>query len=412
LGANTDSIAPGFVQSTAVGSGAQITGNNQIVLGTASENVIIPGNFSAGNMSMFRNRIINGSMRFAQRGTSATGITATSYNTCDRWQLYTTGSDGTYKSEQIALTSTDLPYQNGLFYSHKITATTASTGLGAFIITGLEGFYCQDLGWGTSNGSYMTLSFWFRSNNPTNSVFCNTLKANSPGNTIAYTYSTQFTYTVASGGWQKVVQVIPPPPAGFTLQSGTTCSIAMEFFVYWDKSGTNGAWVAGNTNSAPGTTAWSATANNYVEFTGVQFEKGTIATPFELLPYDTELRLCQRYFYAWNSLPNYTQRCFLATWYASSTTVSFLLPFPVPMRAIPGFGTNFTTNNIVTNTAGANVTISASTTFTINGSDTSTICAGVQFSATANNPNAFPIPLFINTSNTIGSQYLWFNAEF
>lgn len=35
--------------------------------------------------------------------------------------------------------------------------------------------------------------------------------------------------------------------------------------------------------------------------TGLQLEKGTIATPFELRPYSVELQLCQRYYVQWNT---------------------------------------------------------------------------------------------------------------
>jgi hypothetical protein len=37
-------------------------------------------------------------------------------------------------------------------------------------------------------------------------------------------------------------------------------------------------------------------AGNYIEITGVQLEKGTVATPFEFRNYAQELALCQRYF--------------------------------------------------------------------------------------------------------------------
>jgi hypothetical protein len=41
-----------------------------------------------------------------------------------------------------------------------------------------------------------------------------------------------------------------------------------------------------------------STSGNYVAFTGVQLEKGSVATPFEVRPYAVELQLCQRYYYA------------------------------------------------------------------------------------------------------------------
>ena len=40
------------------------------------------------NNNQFRNIIINGDMSLAQRGTSASSITSSSYNTVDRWQNY------------------------------------------------------------------------------------------------------------------------------------------------------------------------------------------------------------------------------------------------------------------------------------------------------------------------------------
>ena len=48
LGGNTTTSSGAFVQSTAVGFGATIGGSNQIVLGTATESVIVPGNVAIG----------------------------------------------------------------------------------------------------------------------------------------------------------------------------------------------------------------------------------------------------------------------------------------------------------------------------------------------------------------------------
>jgi hypothetical protein len=59
---------------------------------------------------------------------------------------------------------------------------------------------------------------------------------------------------------------------------------------------TPGSWVAGTFISTTSAVNWAATANNYVAFTKVQLEEGTVATPFERRQYGQEFALCQRYY--------------------------------------------------------------------------------------------------------------------
>jgi hypothetical protein len=75
-----------------------------------------------------------------------------------------------------------------------------------------------------------------------------------------------------------------------------------------------------------------ATAGNYIELTGVQLEKGTVATGFEQRPFAQELALCQRYF---TKLGGTTGLEFLGSGIAASTTqANALCILPVPMRDI------------------------------------------------------------------------------
>ena len=59
-----------------------------------------------------RNIIINGDMRIAQRGTSATGVTSSDYYTIDRWKN-TQSNDAALTISQV----TDAPANTGLVHS-------------------------------------------------------------------------------------------------------------------------------------------------------------------------------------------------------------------------------------------------------------------------------------------------------
>jgi hypothetical protein len=65
----------------------------------------------------------------------------------------------------------------------------------------------------------------------------------------------------------------------------------------------------------------------------VQFEKGAIATPFEDIPVQQELAICQRYYYRWTSVLNNQSLAGGFQQITAGAIVSFALP--VPMRGQP-----------------------------------------------------------------------------
>jgi hypothetical protein len=71
-----------------------------------------------------------------------------------------------------------------------------------------------------------------------------------------------------------------------------------------------------------------------IDLTGVQLERGTVATPFEFRNYAQELQLCQRYFYVPNAALSVSM--VFGTGYAGGTTTAYInIPHPVTMRASP-----------------------------------------------------------------------------
>jgi len=111
-----------------------------------------------------RNFIINGAMQVAQRGTSSTGVGASSnvYPTCDRWEIETANSAGRATMTQ----ESDGP--DGFANSLKLACTTADTSVAADEVFRLqqviEAQNLQSLAKGTSSAKQFTLSFYVKGN--------------------------------------------------------------------------------------------------------------------------------------------------------------------------------------------------------------------------------------------------------
>jgi hypothetical protein len=156
-------------------------------------------------------------------------------------------------------------------------------------------------------------------------------------------------------------------------------------------------WVSGNANGAPGSTAWPTVLNNYIEFTGVQLEKGTIATPFEFRPYDQELRICQRYYVALGGDANYQK---FGVGYANLTTNGFVIvPLQTKMRAVPSFGSSGSFVLWYSNTSAAVTSITA------DALTTETQSLYVTSSGLTNG-----IPVFLQTNNNLTARLI-FSAD-
>jgi hypothetical protein len=243
----------------------------------------------------FKNLIINGAMQVAQRGTSVTGISSTSqYYTVDRWKLGPS-SMGTWTISQ----ENDAPTGSGFRKSTKILCTTADASPAAndhiVFVTVLEGQNLQQIAKGTSSAKQLTLSFW--------------VKANVTGTYIANIYDADNTrwcsasYTVSSSAtWEKKTITLPADTTG-AFDNDNAGSLILHMFLGAGtglSGGTLGTtWRSAdfiNSDIAAGQTNVAASTNNYWQITGVQLEVGSVATEFEFLSMDEDIRKCQRYY--------------------------------------------------------------------------------------------------------------------
>jgi hypothetical protein len=292
-------------------------------------NAVFGGNISAGNLGMFRNRIINGDMRIDQRN-SGTGVTLSGnpdrkYGV-DNWRGEIYNSTGAFRLTQVS----DAP--PGYIYSLNCAVTTGFTFSGSSLAvplrTGIEGIYLVDIGFGTINAIPLILSFWVKSNViGTHSVCIRGLGGNLTSFCAAFIISN-------INMWEYKTISISPDSSSTIWNYTNILSMDIAFCGY-SASGFNATidqmnkWVKG-ANIQVGYNAvnpWG-TINNYVSITGVQLEKGTLATPFEFRPYPIELQLCQRYYYIAYVL--------FKQYIAASGFGHMVYPLPTPFRTRTG----------------------------------------------------------------------------
>ena len=277
----------------------------------------------------FRNIIINGDMSIAQRGTSITGINTNTYS-LDRWT--TEGDDCTMTISQ----STDVPTGQGFATSLKMDVTTANSSADnsdlQIISTRFEGQNLQNIKKGTSSAESLTLSFWCKMSQTGTYIVRLLDDDNSRQVSKSYTISSANT-------WEKKTITFPADTTG-AFGNDNNRSLRLQWYLDARSDWTSGTlattWEAtsgNNANRATGiTTGWLDSTSSDFYLTGCQLEVGTTASDFEFLPFDVNLRRCQRYYYKHMS-GNGKNIC-SGNYYDSGTFYGSIY-FPVTMRASP-----------------------------------------------------------------------------
>jgi hypothetical protein len=259
----------------------------------------------------FRNRVINGDMQIDQRNAGAnvtitlngTGVANSQFVT-DRWYVYGYNTSGDFDVVANTQQFSDHPLAGSNGKCLRIVITTGDTPNTANIdflsfLQRVEGANCWDL-----YNSPTTLSFWVKTN--VTGTYGIQIRAN--GNTDDLqnpNFWTTFQVTQA-GIWQYITKNVPAQTLS-TIRSdnGTGYSLHINLVsglnANFDASiaNLNNTWFRYNSDGVASTAltnTFASTAGNYFQLTDVQMEKGSNPTPFERLPFTTELALCQRYF--------------------------------------------------------------------------------------------------------------------
>ena len=243
--------------------------------------------------------IMNGDMRIAQKGTSATGLgTVISTPVFDRWVV---GGNSDNAGRVTVSQSTDVPTGAGFKHSMKWDCTTADTSTGATeflqLYQAMEG---QDLALfnkGTADCTTFTVIFWAKGTAAT--YACELLDAENDR-----IVSKLFTITTS---WQKFVLNFPADTStsdDFTYDNAGRFAVMFQFHAGSNfTSGTiNDSAFADrvDANRFPGLSSFFSSTDNEFYITGVQLELGTFVSgsepEFQFVDQATQLKQCQRYY--------------------------------------------------------------------------------------------------------------------
>ena len=282
---------------------------------------------NGGPLAGFRNHLINGAMVWAQRSTDVTpsGPSIAGYLTADRWAHSGSGDNVGRIVRDTSAASIGAP--PGFDYTlHFVDGSkTSRSGFVQMIelpLVGQPGPFAPNTQW--------TLSFWINIDLSGLSTVENLTFADDSNGTNSVTCgpNTGLTYTqidTAPNNWKRY-------SVTYTLNSSAPAS----------------------TNTGLRVNLGLATKSGQLAITGVQFEPGPVATPFEQRPYATELALCQRYYQNTGVVKFLT----MARFTASGGAVNDWWQFAQEMRSTPTItnngvwsaGTGYTGNPTYRNT--------------------------------------------------------------
>jgi hypothetical protein len=298
---------------------------------------------NGGQLAGLRNRIINGGMIIAQRGTSFPAAANATF-AADRFPMDQLSAAVLTVSQQ-----TDAPSNSEFQSSARLAITTADSSISTSdyckLDHSLEGYNVRDF-----IGKTFTLSFWVRSSKT--GIHCIAFRNNGSGGVPDRSYIAEYTVNAINTWEKKSITVTGGLPASgtwnFTNGAGLYVSWILACGTTYQT--TANAWQTGNLIATSSQVNCLDTIGNIFAITGVQLEIGSVATTFEQRPYGMELTLCQRYYqktYAQGVAPGTAGAVstFRHTIEGTCSYSSINSALPVVMRTAPTTATVYAPNS-------------------------------------------------------------------
>ena len=255
----------------------------------AAELAALIANVNKGSSLAAKNFVINGAMNVAQRGTSSTGLGASSgYFVCDRW-LTNFSTSG-----RLTMTQ-DSSGPSGFANSLKIACTTADTSIASdeqFLLSQrIEGQNLQAFAKGTADAKPFAVSFYVKGN--ASATYICELHDQDNGRQISKTFN-------VTTAWTRIELTFPADTTG-AFDDDNARSLNLNIALHAGSDLTSGTlsttWTSTtNANRYVGGSSFFDSTSRTFFITGVQMEIGEKATEFEHEPFSVTLKKCERYF--------------------------------------------------------------------------------------------------------------------
>jgi len=306
------------------------------------------------------NIIINGDFDLWQRGVNFPFTTSSIY-TADRFEIIGNSGAGTMSRNTAVPTQVQSGHTSRYSYLLDVTTADAAVAAGDFrsIRYIVEGYDAKTL-----YGNYMTLSFWVRATKA--GTYCVSFRNRTPDRS----YVAEYTIS-ASNTWEYQTITVNHNESSGTWETDNSEGIDITWSISCGSTyhTTADAWQTGNYLTTSNQVNGMDNTANYFYLSQVRLERGQVASQFVPRLFDTELRLCQRYYYkTYNqaSAPGTIEDVGSIQARADGTSdyqPALQIRYPVPQRVSATqvwYSTALATANYIRNhTAGTNITLSS-----------------------------------------------------
>jgi len=315
---------------------------------------------SGQNEPNFRNLLDNGNFNISQRGTTTvTSITTTATYLQDRWAA----TAGTSTSSSIGNVTSGLPAQ----FSNAVQVQRTAAQTGVVNVCLVQEISTADFS--SLKGQPVTLSFW----------------ATAGANFSAASSALVAQVTTGTGTDEGLATWL----TGLTGAASAipTANKTVTLTTSWQRFAVTGTVAATATEGVVNlcwTPVGTAGTSDYIQVTGVQLERGTVATNYEWKPNAIELAKAYRTYYQINE--SSTSAIVRGVCAMSTTSIAnCMIPFPQVMRAAPTmtYATGFLASSSTASSSG-------------------TACTGITTSATTTGWAAGPSGVVIDCASSAG----------
>ena len=306
---------------------------------TGTVNGLQMASANGGQLAGLRNRIINGDMRIDQRNAGAAVTPAASTYTLDRWQLSITQASKLTVRQNLNSIAPPAGFGYQLGISTAVAVSSLAAGDYFIIQQPIEGYNVQDFAFGSASAADITLSFWVRSS--LTGTFSGGLGNNALNRSYVFTYSIPTANT-----WTKISVTIAGDTGGtWTVNNTIGLNVRFSLGMGSTYSSTAGSWQTGSYYAATGSVSVVGTLSATFYITGVQVEIGSIATPFEQIPFSLSVQFCQRYYWTQTTAQ-------YAAYLVQNDSIFWTSPYSVTMRIAPSITSTGGTASPATTTIG------------------------------------------------------------